>query len=141
MRKQLTYIMFLLIMLAGCGSTGGSDSPSNSIKDFDKALQEQNPGKAWNYLSSGSQKMYDDIAKNRNQSGKEYFEKSFSSSGTVGMLGADFEVIDEKKEGDKATVIVKSKDQSTTELYSIKEDGTWKIDYARYIEENMKKVE
>ena len=57
------------------------------------------------------------------------------------MLGADFEVIDEKKEGDKATVIVKSKDQSTTELYSIKEDGTWKIDYARYIEENMKKVE
>ena len=141
MRKQLIYILFMLLILTGCGSTGGSDSPANSIKDFDKALQEQNPGKAWNYLSSGSQKMYDDIAKNRNQSGKEYFEKSFSSSGTVGMMGAEFEVIEEKKDGDKAVVIIKSKDDSISELYSIKEGGTWKLDYARYIEENMKKVE
>ncbi|MEZ4688764.1 MAG: hypothetical protein R3A12_00735 [Ignavibacteria bacterium] len=45
MKKQI-YILFVLILLAGCGSTGGSDSPANSIKDFDKALQEQNPGKA-----------------------------------------------------------------------------------------------
>ncbi|MEZ4822193.1 MAG: DUF4878 domain-containing protein [Ignavibacteria bacterium] len=140
MKKQI-YILFVLILLAGCGSTGGSDSPANSIKDFDKVLQEQNPGKALELSFSGSQKMYDDIAKTRNQSGKEYFEKSFSSSGTVGMMGSEFEVVEEKKEGDKATVIIKLKDNSNSELYSIKEDGTWKLDYARYMEENMKKVE
>ena len=141
MRKYLSSILFVALLITGCGSTGGSDSPANSIKDFDKALQEQNPGKAWNYLSSGSQKMYDDIAKTRNQSGKEYFEKSFSSSGTVGMMGSEFEVVEEKKEGDRAIVVIKLKDNSNSELYSIKEGGTWKLDYARYMEENMKKVE
>lgn len=130
-----------IFSLYGCGSSGGSDSPSNSVKDFVMALKEQNPGKAWNFLSKGSQKMYDDIAKNRNQSGKEYFEKSVSNVSSLGMMGMDFEVIDEKKDGDKAAVIIKTKDQNTSELYSVKEDGVWKLDYARTIEESMKKVE
>lgn len=130
-----------MIKLIGCGSTGGSDSPSNSVKDFVLALKEQNPGRAWNYLSENSQKMYNDIAMNRNQSGKEYFEKSVSNVSTLGLMGMDFEVVDEKKDGDSATVIIKTKDNSTSELYSIKEDGTWKLDYARTIEESMKKVE
>jgi len=134
-------IIFVLTIYYGCSSSGGSDSPSNSVKDFVAALKEQNPGKAWNYLSKGSQKMYDDIAKNRNQSGKEYFEKSVSNVSSLGMMGMDFEVIDEKKDGDKAAVIIKTKDQNTSELYSVKEDGVWKLDYARTIEESMKKVE
>lgn len=134
-------ILSLLICYNGCGSTSGSDSPSNSVKDFVAALKEQNPGKAWNFLSKDSQKMYDDIAKNRNQSGKEYFEKSVSNVSSLGMMGMDFEVVDEKKDGDKAAVIIKTKDQNTSELYSIKENGVWKLDYARTIEESMKKVE
>lgn len=140
MRSFLIVVLFISV-LYGCGSTGGSDSPSNSVKDFVAALKEQNAGRAWNYLSSNSQKMYNDIAKNRNISGKEYFEKSASDIGSQGMLGMDFEVIDEKKDGDFATVTIKLKDQETSELYSVKEDGVWKLDYARTIEENMKKVE
>lgn len=140
---KLSVILFIVLfsVFTGCGKSGGSDSPANSLKDFVTALKEQNPGKAWNYLSSNSQKMYDDIAKNRNQSGKEYFEKSVSNAGSLGMMGMDFEVVDEKKEGDKATITIKTKDQNTSELYSIKEDGVWKLDYARTIEESMKKVE
>ena len=139
-------ICFLITVLfvfgiSGCGSTGGSDSPSNSVKDFVKALKEQNAGKAWNYLSNNSQKMYNDIAKNRNQSGKEYFEKSVSNVSSLGMMGMDFEVVDEKKEGDSAVITIKTKDQNASELYSVKEDGVWKLDYARTIEESMKKVE
>ncbi len=141
MKNILITGFFLILIYSGCGNSGGSDSPANSVKDFVAALKEQNSGKAWNYLSKGSQKMYDDLAKNRNQSGKEYFEKSVSNSGSLGMMGMDFEVIDEKKEGDKATLTIKSKDQSTSELFSIKEDGVWKLDYARTIEESMKKVE
>ena len=135
------FIIILLLICSGCGPTGGSDSPANSVKDFVAALKEQNPGKAWNYLSANSQKMYNDIAKNRNQSGKEYFEKSVSNAGTLQMMGMDFEVVDEKKDGDKATITIKTKDQNTSELYSVKEDGVWKLDYARTIEESMKKVE
>ncbi len=137
------YIAFFLIsfIITGCGNTGGSDSPANSLKDFVAALKEQNPGKAWNFLSSNSQKMYDDIAKNRNQSGKEYFEKSVSNVSSLGLIGMDFEVIDEKKDGDNAIVLIKSKDGSTTEYFSVKESGVWKLDYAKTIEENMKKVE
>ncbi|HMS64015.1 MAG TPA: DUF4878 domain-containing protein [Ignavibacteria bacterium] len=141
MKIYLITVLLLVTIYSGCGSTGGSDSPTNSVKDFVLALKEQNPGKAWNYLSKGSQKMYEDIAKNRNQSGKEYFEKSVSNISTLGMMGMDFEVVEEIKEGDKATVITKSADQTQSEFYSIKEDGVWKLDYARIIEESMKKVE
>lgn len=141
MKIYFSAIILLLFVFNGCGPTGGSDSPANSLKDFVSALKEQNPGKAWNYLSANSQKMYNDIAKNRNQSGKEYFEKSVSNAGSLGMMGMDFEVVDEKKEGDNATITIKTKDQNTSELYSVKEDGVWKLDYARTIEESMKKVE
>ena len=141
MKLYLNIIFILLLACIGCGNSGGSDSPANSLKDFVAALKEQNPGKAWNYLSKNSQKMYDDIAKNRNQSGKEYFEKSVSNAGSLGMMGMDFEVVDEKKEGDNATITIKTKDQNSSELYSVKEDGVWRLDYARTIEESMKKVE
>ncbi|HQY21592.1 MAG TPA: DUF4878 domain-containing protein [Ignavibacteria bacterium] len=142
MRKYIySVVIILLLIVSGCGSTGGSDSPANSLKDFVAALKEQNPGKAWNFLSSNSQKMYDDIAKNRNQSGKEYFEKSVSNVSSLGLIGMDFEVIDEKKDGDNAVIIIKSKDSTTSEYFSVKESGVWKLDYAKTIEENMKKVE
>lgn len=141
MKEYITIIITFLILISGCGPGGGSDSPSNSVKDFVLALKEQNPGKAWNYLSSNSHKMYDELAKNRNQSGKEYFEKSVSDVSSLGMMGMEFEVIEEIKEGDKATVIIKTKDLNTSELYSVKENGVWKLDYARILEENMKKVE
>ncbi len=141
MKKYLIIVIFLFCIYSGCSNKVGSDSPTNSVKDFVAALKEQNPGKAWNYLSSASQKMYDDIAKNRNQSGKEYFEKSVSNISSLGMMGMDFEIVDEKKDDDKATIFIKTKDQVGSELYSVKEEGVWKLDYIRTIEENMKKVE
>lgn len=142
MKRSLITVLFVMFLyLTGCENTGGSDSPANSLKDFVAALKEQNPGKAWNFLSSNSQKMYDDIALKRNQSGKEYFEKSVSNVSSLGLIGMDFDVIDEKKEGDKAVIIIKSKDNSTSEYFSVKENGVWKLDYAKTIEENMKKVE
>lgn len=141
MKMYLFLTLFIFSFYFGCGPSGGSDSPANSVKDFVAALKEQNPGKAWNYLSKDSQKMYNDIAKNRGLSGKEYFEKSVSNIGSLGMMGMDFEIIDEKKDGDKATLIITTKDNNTSEFYSIKEDGAWKLDYIRTFEENIKKVE
>ncbi|MBV6479808.1 MAG: hypothetical protein HGGPFJEG_02604 [Ignavibacteria bacterium] len=141
MKNFLALFAALIIIYSGCSPTGGSDSPANSVKDFVLALKEQNPGKAWNFLSSGSQKMYNELAKNRNLSGKEYFEKSVSDINSLGIMGMEFDVIDEAKEGDSAKVIIKTKDNKTSELYSIRENGVWKLDYTRTLEENMKKVE
>jgi len=127
--------------MTGCGNTGGSDSPSNAVKDFVKALREQNSGRAWNYLSKNSQAMYDDIAKSRNQSGKEYFERSVSDVSSLGMAGMDFDVVDEKKNGDSSVVVIMTKDQKTSDMYAVKEGGVWKLDYARSIRESMKKLD
>ncbi len=127
--------------LSGCNTGGvGSDSPSNAVKDFVTALKEQNAGRAWNYLSKNSQEMFEDIAKSRNQSGKEYFEKNLSDVSTLGMAGIDLEVIDEVKTGDSAMVTVMSKDEKRSELYALKEGGVWKLDYAKSIRESMKKL-
>lgn len=139
--RYIFYIIISLLFLQGCGNSGGSDSPSNAVKDFVKALREQNSGRAWNYLSKNSQAMYDDIARSRNQSGKEYFEKSVSDVSTLGMVGMDFDVVDEKKTGDTATVVIMTKEQKTSDLYAVREGGVWKLDYARSIRESMKKLD
>ena len=141
MRAIISLIIVFVTLMTGCGNTGGSDSPSNAVKDFVKALREQNSGRAWNYLSKNSQAMYDDIAKSRNQSGKEYFERSVSDVSSLGMAGMDFDVVDEKKSGDSSIVVIMTKDQKTSDLYAVKEGGVWKLDYARSIRESMKKLD
>ena len=141
MKTLVSLLILLVIFMTGCGNTGGSDSPSNAVKDFVKALREQNSGRAWNYLSKNSQAMYDDIAKSRNQSGKEYFERSVSDVSSLGMAGMDFDVVDEKKNGDSSVVVIMTKDQKTSDLYAVKEGGVWKLDYARSIRESMKKLD
>lgn len=135
------FALAAMLVLHSCGTESGSDSPANAVKDFVKALKEQNAGRAWNYLSSNSQAMYDEIARSRQQSGKEYFEKSVSDVNTLGMVGMDFDVIEEKKSGDSAVVVIMTKDQKTSELYALKEKGVWKLDYARAIKESMKKLD
>jgi hypothetical protein len=144
LRKNYTYILSLLAlcMIISCGTSGGSDSPSNAVKDFVVAIKDGNPTKAWSYLSVESKKMYDDQAKNRNESGQEFFVKGMKDSRSLGVLGTDFDVINEVKEGDdKATVTVKTFKGQETQLYAIKEGGTWYLDYARTIEESRKLVE
>lgn len=137
------YVFFILsLIIAACGSTGGSDSPSNAVKDFVAAIKDGNPAKAWSYLSVESKKMYDEQAKNRNESGQEFFVKGMKDSRSLGVLGTEFDVVNEVKEGDdKATITVKTFKGQETKLYAIKEGGTWYLDYARSIEESRKLVE
>lgn len=138
--KQLIVLFGLLILLSGCGNSGGSDSPANSIKDFVKAVKEGSTGKAWTYLSNDSQSQFETSAKTRNLSGKEAFEKDFKNPKSLGNLNEDFEVIDEKKDGDNAQVTLKFMSGKTLEVYSIKE-GAWKYDLVKTNKELMKLVE
>lgn len=140
--KKYYIFLILSLIIAACGSAGGSDSPSNAVKDFVAAIKDGNPAKAWSYLSVESKKMYDEQAKNRNESGQEFFVKGMKDSKSLGVLGMEFDVVNEVKEGDdKATITVKTFKGQETQLYAIKEGGTWYLDYARSIEESRKLVE
>lgn len=138
--KQLVFLFGFVLLLSGCGNSGGSDSPANSIKDFVKAVKEGSTEKAWNYLSNESQKQFETSAKVRNLSGKDAFVKDFKNPKSLGNLNDDFEVIDEKKDGDNAQVTLRFASGKTFEVFSIKE-GAWKYDLAKTNKEMMKLVE
>lgn len=138
--KYLLVLIGFVIIISGCGNSGGSDSPANSIKDFVKAVKEGSTEKAWTFLSNESQKQFETTAKTRNLSGKEAFDKDFKNPKSLGNLNEDFEVIDEKKDSDNAMVTLKFKSGKTLDVYSIKE-GAWKYDLARTNKEMMKLVE
>ncbi|HRE40064.1 MAG TPA: DUF4878 domain-containing protein [Ignavibacteria bacterium] len=139
---KIILTLIISFYFISCGSPGGSDSPANAIKDFVTAVKEGNPAKAWTILSKDSQKLYEDMAKNRNQSGQEFFVGSMKDAKALGILGNDFQVMEEIKEGDdKAIVNVMTMNGETQEMYTIKENGTWHLDYARTMEESRKLVE
>lgn len=139
--KHLLPVIFLLMLAYGCGSKEGSDSPAGAVNDFVSAIKEKNTSKAWTYLSKDSQKLYDNIAKNRNQSGKDYFEKSLTEGGSLGILGGNYQVMEEKQEGDSAIVLIKTTDGQTSNMFTVKEEGAWRLDYARIIQESMEQPE
>ena len=125
-------VLFLAFIINSCGSTGGSDSPANAVKDFVQAVKEQNMDKAWAQLSSKSQQDYTQRAKNRNQSGKDLFSTRFKETGSLGILSSDFQIVEEKKE-DEATalVVVKNNRGETSDMYTVKENNVWKLDYSK----------
>lgn len=136
----VSVILLNVFFIVGCGNSGGSDSPANSVKDFVKAVKEGNTEKAWSYLSSESQKQFETAAKQRNLSGKEVFMKDFTNPKSLGNLYENFDVIDEKKEGDAAELILKFASGKTFSAFSVKE-GAWKYDLAKTNKELMKLVE
>jgi len=138
--KYLLLLIGFVFIFSGCGNSGGSDSPANSIKDFVKAVKEGSTEKAWTYLSNESQKQFETTAKSRNLSGKDAFVRDFKNPKSLGNLNEDFEVIDEKKDGDNAQVTLRFVSGKTYDVYSIKE-GAWKYDLARTNKEMMKLVE
>ncbi|MCB0722726.1 MAG: DUF4878 domain-containing protein [Ignavibacteriae bacterium] len=138
MKNIILINMLLLVLLWGCGSQTGSDSPGNAINNFVKAVKEKNSNLAWDNLSDESHKMYDKIAANTNRTGKQYFEVSMEDPNSLGVLADNYEVVEEKVDGDKATIIIKTYTGQSNELYAVKENGGWKFDYSRSIQESMK---
>lgn len=135
MRKYL--LIILTAFLFCCGNSGGSDSPMNAVKDFTTAVREGNYNKAWGQLNEKSKKYYDNNAKGRNDSGREFFEKNNPDLKSLGILGTNYSIADQRQEGDFATVIIKTNDGKTSEIYTEKEGGTWKLDYIKSIQESI----
>ncbi len=138
MKSLMLFITVLMISLWGCGNESGSDSPSNSVRDFVSAVKEKNTAKAWDYLSDDSHKMYDKIAANTNRTGRQYFEISIEDPNSLGILASDFEIADEQIDNSNAVITIKTAAGEVNQLYAVKEDGKWKFDYSRSIQESMK---
>ncbi len=139
--NKLLIIFISLIIFSGCSNSGGSDSPANSIKDFALSVKQGNTSKAWSVLSTGSQTQFDNVAKKRNLSGNEMFQNDYKNVKSLGDLSQDFEVTDEKKEGDNAQVTVRFANGKNSVFYSVKEGSGWRYDLAKTNQEMMKLVE
>ena len=139
--NKIFILIFSVLILSGCGKSGGSDSPANSIKDFALSVKQGNTSKAWSVLSTNSQTQFDNAAKKRNMSGSEMFQKDYQNVKSLGDLAEDFDVIDEKKDGDNSTVSVRFVSGKTAVYYSVKEGSGWRYDLAKTNSEMMKQVE
>jgi hypothetical protein len=139
MKSLFIIIVVLAGFLSSCGDSGsGSDSPTDAVNSFVKAVKEKNSSVAWDLLSKESQNMYDKIAANTNRSGKQYFEVSISDPNSLGILSEDFEILTESIDNERASVMIKNAAGQTNELYTVNENGGWKFDYSRSIQESVK---
>jgi len=135
MKKAIFIILSAFIL--SCGNSGGSDSPMNAVKDFVTAIKEGNYNKAWGELNIKSKKFFDNKSKERNSSGRDYFEKFCPDVKSLGILGTDFTIVDQKQDGDIATVVIKTSDGNTSDIYTEKEGNTWKLDYIKSVQESI----
>jgi hypothetical protein len=136
---MLKYILILItaVLIAGCGTTGGSDSPENALKDFITAIKEKNYNNAWEQLNKSSHKYFDSKAKGRNMSGRELMEKTLPNLPSLGILSEDFMIADKKQEEDVVMIKIKTNDGRTSEIYTEKEGEIWKLDFEKSIIESI----
>jgi hypothetical protein len=138
LRLYIIYFTIQIIFVSGCSNKGGSDTPTNAVKDFVTSVKELNFNKAWNILNEKSKRYYENSSKVRNISGREYFDKSLANPKSLGILSEDFTIVDQKQDGDVAIVIIKSKEGKIFELYTSREEEVWKFDYIKSTQESLK---
>jgi hypothetical protein len=124
-------ILIAVVLIAGCGSTGGSESPEYALKDFVSAIKDRNYNKAWEQLNESSHKYFDSKAKGRNMTGRELMEKNLPNLQSLGILGEDFMIMDKKQEEDVVIITIKTNDGRTSEIYTEKEGENWKLDFEK----------
>jgi hypothetical protein len=131
----------LVFIFFGCGNSGGSDSPMNAVKDFVAAVKERNYSKAFAQMNDKSKKEFETIGKQRNLDGMEYFQKTFPNASSLGILGQNFSIADQKQEEDFATVTIRTDDGKVFDVYTEKEGGLWRIDYSKTSQNSIIKEE
>jgi hypothetical protein len=105
-----------------------ASSPTAAYKAFQEANKKKDYAAVKSRFSKASLEMLTEEAKKQNKTLDE-FVKDQVDKGT-----SDEEVLNEKIDGDSATVDLKDKNSSIT-LPMVKEDGEWKIAYDRFIKQ------
>ena len=123
--KSLTLVVAVALMVTACGG-GGGETPSTVAKKCIEATMEFDFVKAKQYVSKEYQAATDKLIDKFNKPElKEWIEQTRSA-----MKDTPIEVINEKIDGNNATVTVKFSimgRENKKDISLIKEDGSWKI--------------
>lgn len=109
-------------------SSSTASSPIAAYKAFQEANKKKDYAAVKSRFSKASLEMLSEEAKQKNKTLDEFI-KDQVDKGT-----SDEEVLNEKIDGDSATVDLKDKNSSIT-LPMVKEDGEWKIAYDRFLKQ------
>lgn len=109
-------------------SSSTASTPTAAYKAFQEANKKKDYAAVKSRFSKASLEMLTEEAKKQNKTLDE-FVKDQVDKGT-----SDEEVLNEKIDGDSATVDLKDKNSSIT-LPMVKEDGEWKIAYDRFLKQ------
>lgn len=127
-RSVLSCVFLFVLVFAAVGCGGNGDSPKDTVQSFYDALVKGDYKAAHALLSKGDQAFLT----------LDLFEMSMEEEGD--LEDPDFKVLNEKIDGDKATVEVESSDGKET-VHLVKEDGKWKISFLGGFEDMMMELD
>ncbi len=111
--KKLFFIAAAFSLVAAVGCNKGGGSPKDVAEKFYKAVNNKDFNEAKNYATKESASMLDMMS-------------TFAK--TLPAKSKDIEVLNEKIEGETATVDVKDKETGKVQTAKLKkEDGKWKV--------------
>ena len=121
---------------SGSSSDSASLSPSETLKVFNKASNDKDVEKIRSVLSKETLEMVDANAKEQGKT----FEELIKESDEMPAIETP-EIRNEKIDGDKASIEVKNGVTGNFDSVPfVKENGVWKINFKKFIEDNMKKI-
>lgn len=132
----LTALFLLVGALAACGDDK-QRSPSDTFKEYIKALKKKDITSMKILLSSATMKMHEQEAKAQGTTVDEIVKRETLLAPGQTTVEYRNEVIN----GDKATIQFKNSYGSWETLPFVREDGEWKIDKAGYADEMIRQMD
>jgi len=134
----VTALLFLLaIGLAACGGGGRELSPTDTFKEYVKAMKKKDTTSMKLLLSAATMKMHEQEAKAQNTTVDDIVKRETLLAPGQTTVEYRNEVIN----GDKATIQFKNSYGSWETLPFVHEDSQWKIDKAGYADQMMKQMD
>lgn len=129
-------VFSLAAMVFACGPSGAS-TPLETFKTYTKAIKKKDVEAMKVLLSDATLKMHEQEAKAQGVPVDEIVKREtlFGESQTT------VEYRDEKIDGDKATLQVKTQYGSWETVPFVREDGVWKIDKQGYADQMIREIE
>lgn len=138
MRIWSRIIIFSLAMAAafGCGSSGAT-TPLETFKTYTKAIKKKDTEAMKVLLSEATLKMHEQEAKAQGVTVDEIVKRET----LFGENQTTVEYRDEKIEGERATLQVKTQYGSWETVPFVREDGVWKIDKQGYADQMIRDID
>jgi len=140
-RKMRLLGILITTLVIACSLTACGEkrevSPSDTFKEYVKAMKKKDTTSMKLLLSSATMKMHEQEAKAQNTTVDDIVKRET-------LLAAGQTTVEYRNEqinGDKATIQFKNSYGSWETLPFVREDDQWKIDKAGYADEMMKQVD